>query len=100
VLALLALPLALRRVPPNLVYGFRTRTTLGDERIWYEANACFGRWLLIATIAGALAALALDYWRPFAPEVFLPVSVGVLALPALVATIATFGRIRSLRRPP
>ncbi len=40
---LIAIPLILRRVPPNPVYGFRTRTTLTDNYNWYETNAYFGR---------------------------------------------------------
>lgn len=37
-----SLPLALRRIAPNRTLGFRTPTTLNDERIWYAVNAAFG----------------------------------------------------------
>ena len=43
VLALVALPLALRKVQRNRAYGFRTPTTLSNDFLWYEANAHFGR---------------------------------------------------------
>ena len=39
VLIALAGPLLLRRIPPNGLYGFRTPSTLRDERLWYEVNA-------------------------------------------------------------
>ena len=42
-LILVALPLALRKVPRNVAYGFRTRATMADDGIWCEANAYFGR---------------------------------------------------------
>lgn len=34
-----ALPLMLRRVPPNAMYGLRVGETLENEAVWYEANA-------------------------------------------------------------
>jgi len=50
-LVLLATPLWLRLVPPNRLYGVRTRATLADEARWYEVNARSGRDL---AVAGAL----------------------------------------------
>lgn len=43
---LLGVPLLLRRVPPNPLYGVRYRATLENEEIWYEINALGGRWLI------------------------------------------------------
>ncbi len=54
---LLGLPLALRKVPPNGVYGFRTRTTLQGPSFGYPVNAFYGRCLLVAGLASALGAL-------------------------------------------
>jgi uncharacterized membrane protein len=56
---LIAIPLILRRVPPNPVYGFRTRTTLADENIWYESNAYFGRNFVISSIISGIAVFCL-----------------------------------------
>ena len=44
----ISIPLILERVPPNNFYGFRTKKTLSDTRIWYEANRISGNDLLIA----------------------------------------------------
>ena len=49
-LILLALPLWMRMVPPNRLYGVRTRATLGDEERWYAVNATSGRDLLVSGI--------------------------------------------------
>ena len=89
VLILVAIPLALGKVPPNVVYGYRTRTTLSNEDVWYEANAYFGRRLIAASLCGALAAWGLYVFRPLPPDVFLPVSLVVLVAPTLVAALAT-----------
>jgi uncharacterized membrane protein len=37
------IPLWLRRVPRNALYGVRFSSTLSDDRIWYEINARCGR---------------------------------------------------------
>ena len=43
----LALPMILRRVPPNGFYGLRVPATFKDEQVWYDANAAAGRDLLV-----------------------------------------------------
>jgi uncharacterized membrane protein len=43
----LAIPMALRKVPPNGLYGLRVRATMADESVWYEANARSGRDLIV-----------------------------------------------------
>ncbi len=47
---IVAFPLVLQRVPPNLWYGFRTRKTLSDPIIWYRANYLGGFAMLYAGI--------------------------------------------------
>lgn len=53
----LNVPLALGRVPPNDVYGFRTPKTVSNPAIWYPANRACGRlgiaiFLVVAVIQG------------------------------------------------
>jgi hypothetical protein len=58
----LALPLWLRRVPPNAVYGARFASTLADPQVWYTINARAGRNLALlgasySIVVGAIAAI-------------------------------------------
>jgi uncharacterized membrane protein len=92
----ISLPLMLRRVPPNRAYGYRTRATLTDERIWYEANAYFGRWFIIACATAALGFFALFLSRSLGPTTFLRASIVDLVAPALVTTIMTSRFVHSL----
>ena len=46
-LVLTSLPLVLRWVPPNRIYGFRIPATLRDESVWYDANALCARHMLL-----------------------------------------------------
>lgn len=59
-LVLLAIPLWLRRVPPNRFYGVRTRTTFSDEALWYEINARSGRDLALAGALFTVGRLVVD----------------------------------------
>ncbi len=88
VFALIAIPLMLRKVPRNVVYGFRTRSTLASDEVWYDVNAHFGRGLLIASILSVVAMFFL-YSIPVAPQRFLTLSLVVLVAPVAIATIAT-----------
>ncbi len=92
----LAIPLILRRVPRNIVYGFRTRTALSNDFVWYEANAYFGRGLIIASFISAVAAVILYMTQCLSPESFLKASIVVLVAPPLIAALATARFIRSL----
>jgi hypothetical protein len=96
VFALIAVPLALRKIRRNVFYGFRTRATLADDFVWYEANAHFGRGLIVASGVSAVAILLL-YWKgSLSPDAFFKASIAALVVPSLVATIATFRFIRAL----
>ncbi len=91
----LAIPLMLRKVPPNVVYGYRTRATLRNASLWYEANAHFGRGFLIASVISGLGALVL--WRVKPADEVVPLLVIALVIPALIAALATARYIRGLR---
>ncbi|MEP6718642.1 MAG: SdpI family protein, partial [bacterium] len=39
----ISIPLIMRKVPPNSFYGCRTRKTLSNRKIWYDANHISGK---------------------------------------------------------
>ena len=98
IFVLLSIPLILRKVPRNIAYGFRTRATLSDDFVWYEANAHFGRGLLIASVISAVAVLLLYLSQGISPGFFLKASIVALVAPPLVAVFAASRFIRSLTR--
>ena len=86
-IGLLAVPLILG-IPPNRVYGVRTRRTLSDRRLWYRANR-FGGWcLLVATLVYLLiAALTPDgggaglrVWAVHLVAFVAPLALGLLLI--------------------
>lgn len=62
-LAAAAVPLLLRWVPPNSLYGLRTEDSLSSPEVWYESNALAGRDLLTVGIAMAVGSWLLR-WIP------------------------------------
>jgi uncharacterized membrane protein len=57
-LAAIAVPLMMRRIGPNPLYGFRVEKTLQNPDIWYAANAYSGTqlfWIGLGTIAVSIA---------------------------------------------
>jgi SdpI/YfhL protein family len=53
IFVVISIPLILKVVPPNGIYGFRTSLTQSSRSIWYPANAFMGWALLIAAIVSA-----------------------------------------------
>ena len=93
-LIVVAIPLVLHKVPRNTVYGFRTRSTMASDDLWYAANAHFGKRLIIASACGCvLAIITYHYFRP-APQAAVSVSVLFLVLPSLIAALATRRLVR------
>jgi len=86
VTALVGLPLALRQVPRNRLYGVRTRRTLADDRVWYETNAYGGRCLILGSAVTVVIVLILGL-TPLPPELLLPAAVAALVVPSLVAAV-------------
>jgi hypothetical protein len=93
--AVLAVPLMLRRVPPNVLYGYRTRATLANNVLWYDANAHFGRGFLLGSVISGAAALVLWWMKP--AEELVPLAVVALVVPPLIAAVATARYIRRFR---
>ncbi|HEU5195224.1 MAG TPA: SdpI family protein [Methylomirabilota bacterium] len=87
VTALIALPLALRKIPRNRLYGVRTRRTLADDRVWYETNAYGGRCLMAASAVAILMVGILYVLTPLTGDALVLAGVAALVVPSLVAAV-------------
>lgn len=61
----LSIPLVLRIIPSNRLYGVRTRKAFASNSNWYEVNAYGGKWLLAL---GLLLIAAGWFGKPYAPS--------------------------------
>src|SRR5258706_10250819 len=62
-IAVVAVPLLLKLVPPNPIYGVRTEKTLDSSEIWYKVNIYGAKALLIA--AGVPPLLPIGYFGTY-----------------------------------
>ena len=95
VFCVVSLPLIFRKVPRNPIYGYRTRATLSDDELWYEANAYFGRWFVVTSLVAAVAAVTMYLWRGVSPEAYLRLSVVLMVAPVAVTILLTSLFVRS-----
>jgi len=88
-IAAIGLPLALDKIPPNALYGFRTPRTMSDERVWYPANRYAGKGLTAAGLLGALAA-AVTGWIVDDPTFGVLYSMGAMLVPLAIGIAYAF----------
>jgi len=89
VIFVLCLPLVFKLVPPNRLYGFRTRTTLSRPEVWYPANVFSGLALMIAMLIAAIIIL-------FAPELSAGTIAAIFVALVLCATAASFAYVKCI----
>ena len=85
----LGIPLAMGRVAPNGIYGFRTAKTLSSPSIWYRANAYAGKAFILAgvlSIVAALLCLLLTRRGTLSSSASIVMAVLIEVVPVLVAS--------------
>jgi len=88
-LIILSIPLIFEKIPPNLFYGIRTKTTLSDNIIWYKVNKYGGWYFLISGILLFVYRLIDPYFE------FLQTNYrGTVLIVLVIALIALMVRIR------
>ncbi len=88
-ISLVGLPMALDKIPPNALYGFRTPRTLADPDVWYEANRESGKALTLAGLVGAVGAV-LCGWLVDNGNHAMFASMGAFIVPLFVAVAYSF----------
>ena len=91
---LISIPLVLRIVPPNLFYGFRTRKTLSNTVLWYEANYRGGVNLIVASVIALIARFVI--MQMFPAEAAGLLSMGVLAVVTLASAFISMRQVKGL----
>ena len=92
IIAVASIPLMLKVVPPNNIYGFRTQQTLANRELWFRANRFAGCALFIAAgVSGAIFAA-----RPEYASGRSLVGLAVLLVPLVAAVVASFAYVRQI----
>jgi uncharacterized membrane protein len=93
-LILLSIPLILRRIPPNAVYGFRIQWTRRNPELWYSVNAHAGKWLAFAGSCSLLGSIGLSLIPGISLAVYAFACLAILAAAVVLAVVQS---IRFLR---
>lgn len=97
VIATASLPLIFALIPPNRIYGVRTRKTLSDDRVWYAANRLAGVLSLASCVAYLVFACLYPMNGPHDPRFGLWLAhLAAFAAPLLASLIAVTGYVRRL----
>ena len=91
---LISIPLVLRIVPPNWFYGFRTRKTLSNTELWYDANYRGGVNLIVASIIALIARFV--FFQMLPAELAGLCSMGVLAIATLASAFVSMRQVSGL----
>jgi len=92
-----SIPLILRKIPPNGLYGFRMRPTQNDPQLWYKVNEFAGRRLLVLGLGTALSAIILYYPSGHNLERYALSCLGLFLALFLWVMITTFLYLRSFQ---
>jgi hypothetical protein len=93
----LGLPMAKRWVPRNRWYGLRTPQTLGDDRIWYPANARSGVDFIILGAIAIVVGIGLRM-TPLPEKQQVTAGGTIIVAGALLVAVRGFLHARKLAR--
>ena len=87
---IISIPLILKLVPPNGIYGFRIPATQASRAIWYPANAFMGWALSVAAVASGTLLFTLPatarrstLWAAFLAPLFAAIAASFVYVKSL-----------------
>jgi hypothetical protein len=81
-------PLAMGKVPPNPMYGFRTKAIQDDPVLWYPVNVRVGVDLIVSGLGLGIAAWALPrFWAGLSPNLYMGLWTGGAVLVLLLVIV-------------
>jgi len=94
---ILGIPLLLKKVKPNWLYGFRLPKTLSSDEIWYKSNKYVGRDLIVVGIIVILGSLFLLIFKTDSLAIGISLlSILLIILPIIVILIRGFNYLKEL----
>ena len=96
-LAGLAVPLLLDKVPPNGWYGFRVPSTLYNADLWYKVNRYMARWMLLSGIITVAGAVALFFVPSLSVDAYAWLCLLIFAAPFAAGVVLSFRYLRRLQ---
>jgi len=96
ILAGISIPMILRRIPPNGLYGFRVKKTMENPEIWYKVNEHFGKRLFAASLIQVLVCVGLYFVPGLTQDTYSYAALAVWVVTFGFAMLASVRYLRSL----
>ena len=94
---ILGLPLYYCKIKRNIFYGFRTRKTLSDEKIWKKSNRLIGKYFIIAGLTIELGTLIVySIKNTLTLELITIIFLMLVLVPLAVIIIRGFSYLKKL----
>ncbi len=91
ILCIISLPMIMKKIKPNGLYGFRVKKTLENPDIWYAVNCYSGKWLLVTGSVTILAAIGLACLPSLSIDAY---ALGVLVIFTIAFAISIVASVR------
>jgi hypothetical protein len=98
ILAGLAVPLILGKIPPNGLYGFRISPTLQNPPLWYKVNTYSGRRLLVVGLGTSVGSIFLYYTVNSGVDAYALSCLGLFLALFMWAIVTSFLYLKSVQR--
>jgi len=96
-LIVISIPLIIKKIPPNCVYGFRIKKTLANREIWYKANTFGGISLLVSALFILISCVVLLLNKDrLSFDAVNSAGLGLFLAPILVSLILTLAYTKKL----
>lgn len=92
----ISIPMILKKIKPNGLYGFRVKKTLENPDIWYAVNSYSGKWLLATGLLVTAAAVGLIFLPALSVDVYALSVLAVFVIPFAVGLAASVRYLNSL----
>lgn len=95
-LCILSVPLILKKVKPNGLYGFRVKKTLENPDIWYAANCYSGKWLLVTGLITIMTSIVLACMPDLSIDDYTAAVLAVFSIAFAFSIMASVRYLNSL----
>ena len=96
-LAGLSIPMILKKIPPNGLYGFRVPATMNNPALWYDVNTYSGWRLLVVGLGTAVGSIILFYTVDSSVDGYALSCLGLFLALFLWCIISSYLYLRSHR---
>jgi hypothetical protein len=95
-LCVLSIPMILKIIKPNGLYGFRVKKTMENPDIWYAVNSYSGKWLLGTGLMIVAAAIGLSFVPSLTIDTYAYAMLAVFAISFAISLVASVRYMNSL----